>query len=175
MVEDIKAAATYLSILDNVDPTRIGVLSVCAGGGYALAATSMDPRIRALAAVSAVNLGGYIRSLPKDTPHVIMAQAGEAHIDYARTCAVKYLPFMPAQSEVAKDTPTLEVEESEYYLTPRGQYKTSVNRAAIWSYDILAQHNSFAFLDWISSRPILLVAGSKADTLFFIEDAYKAS
>ncbi|KAF9373954.1 hypothetical protein CPB97_000213, partial [Podila verticillata] len=93
MIEDIKSAVTYLSTLDHVDPARIGVLGICAGGGYALAAASQDPRIKAVATVSGVDIGSFIRTIPKETLDGIIAQGAQARIQYARGGEVQYLPI----------------------------------------------------------------------------------
>lgn len=60
-VDDISAAVDYLITLAEVDPERIGVLGICAGGGYATAAAMMDTRLKAIGTVSAVNYGQMYR------------------------------------------------------------------------------------------------------------------
>ncbi|KAF9303214.1 hypothetical protein BGZ74_004185 [Mortierella antarctica] len=142
-------------------------------GGYALAAASLDTRIKAVATVSGVDLGGFIRTIPKETLDGIIAQGAQARIQYARGGEVQYLPIVPNKEDINRDTTDLMREGSDYYLTPRGGYPTSINRTAAWSYDLMAQYNSFSFLDWISPRATLLIAGTKADTLCYSEEAYK--
>ncbi|KAF9585174.1 hypothetical protein BGW38_003567 [Lunasporangiospora selenospora] len=173
MTEDVKAAVTFLTLQEQVDPERIGVLGVCAGGGYAVLATSTDYRIKACATVSGVCLGGFIRSIGKEALNAIMVDAGKNRTEVANGGEVRYLPIVTALNEVTPETPELLREGGDYYLTPRGSYKTSINRSAVMGYDRLATFNAFAFADWISPRPLLLIAGDKADTLAFSEEAYK--
>ncbi|RXG41777.1 hypothetical protein VDGE_30529 [Verticillium dahliae] len=60
-VSDASAVADYLQGLEYVDPNRIGIVGICAGGGYATAAATSDHRFKALAVVSPVNMGLGVR------------------------------------------------------------------------------------------------------------------
>ncbi|KAG0368992.1 hypothetical protein BGX24_002591 [Mortierella sp. AD032] len=144
--EDIKSAVTFLSLEEQVDPKRIGILGICAGGGYVLFAAPMDHRIKAVATISGVDLGAFIRTIPK--------------------------PTLDAERDHGPD-PELMAEGANYYLTPRGGHPSSINRTTVWSYDRMAIYDSFAQLDQISPRPVLLIAGSKADTLLYSQKAFE--
>ena len=45
--EDFQAAVDFLSVQDNVDPERIGILGICGWGGMALNTAAIDTRIKA--------------------------------------------------------------------------------------------------------------------------------
>ncbi|GJJ68144.1 uncharacterized protein EMPS_00490 [Entomortierella parvispora] len=159
-LEDAKSAVTFLSANDKVDPKRVGILGICAGGGYSIAASSTDSRVKAIATVSMVDVGLlFAGSLPKE---VLLAQSGENRIEYSKGGEVKYLPYIP---EIKEDSIVLMREAADYYLTPRGGHKNSVNKFALWSYDTIAAYDSFSKIERLSPRPLLLVAGSAADTL----------
>ncbi|KAG0203382.1 hypothetical protein BGX28_004305 [Mortierella sp. GBA30] len=170
--EDIKSAVTFLSLQEQVDPSRIGVVGICAGGGYAIFGASTDHRIKAVATVSGVDLGAFIRMIPKANLDAILDDASQARIEYAKTGEVKYLPILPQLNEVNDETAALMAEGADYYLTSRGGHPNSINRTAVWSYDSLAIYDSFAQVDQISPRPLLLIAGSKADTIMYSEKAF---
>jgi carboxymethylenebutenolidase len=50
VVRDLKAAQTFLRADKHVDPSRIGAIGWCMGGGYALAFAVADPNLKAVAA-----------------------------------------------------------------------------------------------------------------------------
>ena len=49
--EDFQAAVDFLSVQDNVDPERIGILGICGWGGLALNAAAIDTRVKATVAL----------------------------------------------------------------------------------------------------------------------------
>jgi fermentation-respiration switch protein FrsA (DUF1100 family) len=140
--------------------TYLGILGVCAGGGYAIFAASTDPRVKAIGTVSMVCVGALFTAIPEKSLTGLIVQAGEARAECAMTGQVKYLPYVPSQDRLSADSSVLMREGSEYYLTCRGSHPRSVNRFALWSYDIIPTYESFESL---SPRP--LFAGKDADTI----------
>ena len=65
--EDFCAAVDFLSVQENVDPERIGIIGICGWGGMAINAAAIDTRIKATAAMTMydmtrVNANGYFDS-----------------------------------------------------------------------------------------------------------------
>lgn len=178
-VDDIRAAIDYLTTLPYVDNERIGAMGVCAGGGYTMSAVQTDIRIKAAAGVCAWNVGTWIRDgLPFQGKNAAMpaalkaaAAARTAEANGGEPQYVGYVPNSPA--EFTETTPTIMKEASDYYMTERCQYPTAVNKMAVQSLDRLAAFDAFQFLDTVSPRPILLIVGSLADTIFFSKEAYE--
>ncbi|WP_019074849.1 alpha/beta hydrolase [Streptomyces hokutonensis] len=172
-VEDLKAAVSYLGTLDGVDPERIGVLGICASGGYALAATATDPRIRAVATVSAVDISRQFR-LGADggqDPAVVrglLAAAAEA-----RGADVQRFPIFPATEEEARAGGPHVHEGWEYYCTPRAQHPRSAKSLTWSSVDRIAGFDAFSSLGLIAPRPVLLIAGRAAVTSWMSVEAYQ--
>ncbi|MBQ3405774.1 MAG: alpha/beta hydrolase, partial [Lachnospiraceae bacterium] len=62
--EDFMAAVDFLSLNENVDPDRVGILGICGWGGMALNAAALDTRVKATVAstmydMTRVNEKGY--------------------------------------------------------------------------------------------------------------------
>ncbi|KAF9932114.1 hypothetical protein FBU30_008928 [Linnemannia zychae] len=169
--EDNKAAITFLSCIDKADPDRVGLLGICAGGGYSIFTASQDLRIKALATVSMADIGYLFRGAPQDLFHTSQVEAGKALDKYYKTGQVDYLPIVPEQGDIPENATPLMREGSEYYRTPRGAHPRSINKMAAWSYDWFAVFDAFIAIDRISPRPLLLIAGSEADTLYHSEIA----
>ena len=56
-IEDIRRAADILLQYPGVDANRVGILGICGGGGYTLAAAQTDKRFKAVATLSMFNTG----------------------------------------------------------------------------------------------------------------------
>jgi fermentation-respiration switch protein FrsA (DUF1100 family) len=174
--EDVRAAVTYLSLRDDVDPERIGALGICASGGYVPYAAQTDLRIKAVATVSAVCTGrmardGFLPGLggPEALRQSLQA-AGEARITEAKGEEAPANPSLPptvddVPAEAPADIKTL----AEYYKTPRGQHERSPGLFATRSASLLGNFDAFAFNNLISPRPLLMIAGEDAGTKFYSE------
>jgi dienelactone hydrolase len=157
-IEDIKAAVSFLSTLPGIAAERIGVLGICASGGYAIAAAAGDRRIRAVASVAAVDVGLQMRvgADGQQDPAVLDALlegAAQARSRAARGEAMGALPVFPANEEEARAGGQHVFEGWDYYCTPRAQHPRSA-RALSWdSLDRMATFDAFRFIDMIAPRP----------------------
>ena len=178
-VEDIRSAVDFLTSLPYIDNEKISAMGICAGGGYTMSAIQTDIRMKAAAGISSWNVGSWIRDgLPPQGRCVKMQEAlktaAECRTREANGEDITYVGYVPnSPEEFSDDTPVIMKEASEYYRTPRCAYPTSVNKMALQSLDRLCAFDAFQYIDTVSPRPILLIVGSKADTKFFSEDAYK--
>lgn len=177
-VNDIRCAIDYLDSLPYVDENKIGALGICAGGGYTMSAAQTETRIKAAAGVSTANFGILVRNGLGNTQSVeelqkLLNEVGKQRTREAQGEKIKYVGIVPENpNELTKDTPVLYKEGYEYYHTPRGSYPTAPSIMPFISFGYLASFDAFEFIETISPRPILLIAGTEADTLYFSEDAY---
>ncbi|KAL8936541.1 MAG: hypothetical protein Q9216_004885 [Gyalolechia sp. 2 TL-2023] len=183
-VEDVKAAVSYLTILKGkVDPERIGVLGICASGGYTSYATQSDSRIKALGTVSAacvgrMTRGGSVhRENSQENPEVIAAALGAAAQWRNRVANNEHLqpPKMIDITTMSDDTDSFLKDAADYYQTPRGHHDRSDQRIPPVSSDLMISYDSFNFQHLISPRPLLMIHGSEAQTLHYSETAVKAA
>jgi fermentation-respiration switch protein FrsA (DUF1100 family) len=178
-VEDIRCAVDYLSNHPFIDESRVGALGICGSGGYVVNATQTEYRIKAVAGLSSVDLGGLFRNgfegvttLPeRQTMLEEVAKQRSKEANGESTLLISIVPDSP--DEINDDTPTLYREAYEYYRTPRGNHPNSPNRMMFTSIDRIMAYSSYDQVDTISPRPLLLIAGSEADSLYFSEEAYK--
>ena len=177
-IEDISCALDYLSILPQVDVNNIGVLGICAGGGYALNAAQIDSRIKAVATVSLFDIGdarreGVDKSVTLEQRMQRVRQMTEQRTREARGEPVKYVAIVPeSPAQFTDKTLTLYREGYEYYRTARGQHPNADNRQVFIAGLAQLAFYPVAHMDVISPRPVLLIAGEKADTRFYSQIAY---
>lgn len=177
-VEDIRSAVDYLVSLDYVDETKIGAMGICAGAGYTMNAIQTEARIKAAAGISTWDVGDSAKNgfpgvnIP-NFMQKLLDEVAEARTKEARGGEPKYWNYVPAtEADIDENTSVIQKEAYEYYRTDRCSYPTSVNKYLVSSNDKLAAWDAFAHIDTVSPRPVLFIVGSKADTLYFTNDAY---
>jgi len=177
-VEDIRCAVDFLSNHPQVDPDRIGALGVCAGGGYTVNAAQTEARIKAVGTVSAFDVGsarreGVPRGLfSEEFRGRRLKEIGEQRTKEAAGEPLRMINFVPMSAEeITEDTPELYREGYDYYCTPRGQHPNAPGEYVFTSLDKQMAFDAFAHVESISPRPLLMIAGSEADTRYFSEEA----
>jgi uncharacterized protein len=174
--EDVKSAVTFLETRGEVDEQRIGALGICASGGYVPFSAETDRRIKAVGTVSAVDMGDFVRSGLRNSviPNLehLLEESNKARIEEAKGQPPRLEHIVPNTPEqVPKDAPSSIREATDYYRTPRAQHPNSQNWILVRSIDRIAEYSSYDHVDMISPHPLLMIAGTKADTRYFSEMA----
>lgn len=160
-VEDIRSAVDYLTTLNFVDENRIGVLGVCAGGGYAVNAAMTERRIKAVGTVVSANIGRVNResSDPIKTLEAIAKQR-TAEARGAETMITNWIPRNQEEREQAGITDIDIVEAVDYYTTSRGKSPNSPNKLNFTSLDLVIGFDAFHLADELLTQPLQIIIGS---------------
>lgn len=176
-VEDARSAVDYLTTLLFVDRERIGALGICAGGGYVISMAQTEHRIKAVATVSAVDIGETFRSGWSGNTSVAEQIKTLEAVAKQRTAEANgtepmMIPYVP--DTVDKNTEPDLTEAHEYYRMPnRWQHPNSPNRFLFSSVDKIMAFSAFDRIDTLLTQPLLLIAGSKAGSRWQSEKAFK--
>ena len=175
-IEDFKAAVSYLNIRPDVDPARIGLLGICASGGYVIPAAAGDRRVKAVATVAAVDVGQQIRVGPdgKQDPAVLDALlqgAAQARTAAARGDLIGSVPIFPATEEEAQAGGLHVWEGWNYYCTSRCDHPRSAKSLTWDSIDRMVTFDAFRFIGLIAPRPLLMITAENAVTAWMTHDA----
>ena len=178
--EDFMAAVDFLSVQDNVDADRIGVIGICGWGGMALNAAALDTRVKATVAVTMydmtrVTANGYFDSENSEEARfekkkALCALRTEEYKsgEYSRAGGCVPLP-------VPEDAPFFVKDYSEYYKG-RAYHARSLNSNEGWaSIGCMSFFNQpiLKYSNEIRSA-VMIVHGDKAHSFYFGKDAFEA-
>ena len=176
--EDFQAAVDFLSVQENVDPERIGILGICGWGGMALNAAAIDTRIKATVAstmydMSRVNARGYFDAEDSEAARFEKRRALNAQ----RTADYKSGEYARAGGVVdplPEDAPDFVRDYHAYYKTPRGYHPRSLNSNQGWNVTSTLSFLNMPILQYSQEirSAVLLVHGEKAHSCYFSRDAF---
>lgn len=177
--EDFSAAVDFLGLQNNVDREKIGIIGICGFGGFALNATAIDKRVKAVVAstmydMTRVMSKGYNDETTLEQRTKTLEQLGEQRWKDAEAGTFAYGPeYNKAPKD---DDPQFVKEYYDYYRTPRGYHERSVNSGNSWTATTPLSFMNMPILSYIkeiSPRPLLIIAGEKAHSRYFSETAFQ--
>ncbi len=178
--EDFMAAVDFLSVQDNVDAEKIGIIGICGWGGMALNTAALDTRIKATVVstmydMTRVNANGYFDSEDSEEARFAKKQAMNAlrteeykKGEYSRAGGCLPLP-------VPEDAPFFVKDYSEYYKG-RCYHARSLNSNEGWNSLGCQSFMNQPILKYSNEirSAVLIMHGDKAHSYYFGEDAYEA-
>lgn len=177
--EDFQAAVDFLSVQENVDPEKIGIIGICGWGGMALNAAAIDTRIKATVAstmydMSRVNAKGYFDSEDSEEARyekrkTLNAQRTE---DYKNG---KYALAGGVVDPLPEDAPFFVKDYYDYYKTDRGYHARSLNSNGGWNITSSLSFLNMPILQYSQEirNAVLLIHGDKAHSCYFSRDAFE--
>lgn len=178
--EDFQAAVDFLSVQENVDPERIGIIGICGWGGMALNAAALDTRIKATVAstmydMTRVNAKGYFDAEDSadaryEKKRALNAQRTADYRSGAYALAGGVVDPLP------DDAPFFVKDYYDYYKTPRGYHPRSLNSNNGWNVIGCMSFLNQPILQYVNEirSAVLVMHGEKAHSCYFSRDAYAA-
>lgn len=177
-VEDFQAAVDFLSVQDNVDPEKIGILGICGWGGMALQTACVDTRIKATVTstmydMSRVAGNGYFDSEDdEESRHNMRVMVNKQRTEDFRNG--EYVRQGGVVDPLPEDAPFFVKDYHSYYKTERGYHARSLNSNEGWNATAgtsLMNTRLFTYSKEIRSA-VLMIHGEKAHSCYFSKDAY---
>ncbi len=176
--EDFSAAVDFLSLQENVDENKIGIIGICGWGGMAINASSMDTRIKATVSstmydMTRVNARGYFDSMDEDERYQLKKSLNAQRIvDYKKGY---YETAGGVVDPLPEDAPFFVKDYYDYYKTDRGYHSRSLNSNSGWNITSSLSFINMPILKYSSEirSAVLMIHGEKAHSCYFSKDAYE--
>lgn len=176
--EDFQAAVDFLSVQENVDSDRIGIIGICGWGGLALNAAALDTRIKATVTstmydMSRVNAKGYFDS--DDSEKARYEKRKALNAQRTRECKEGfYVRGGGVVEQLPDDAPFFLKDYYDYYKTDRGYHNRSLNSNEGWNVTGCMSFMNLSILQYSNEirSAVLMLHGEKAHSCYFSKDAF---
>ena len=177
--EDFQAAVDFLSVQENVDPEKIGIIGICGWGGMAVNAAAVDTRIKATVAstmydMTRVNAKGYFDGEDSEEARYEKRRAMNAQRieDYKKG---SYALAGGVADPMPEEAPFYFKDYHNYYKTKRGYHARSLNSNGGWNVTSALSFLNMPILQYADEirSAVMLVHGEKAHSCYFSKDVYK--
>lgn len=177
-IEDIHGMADFITQYSGVDTSRLGLLGICGGGGYSLKAAQTDKRFQSVATLSMFDSGlvrrnGYMDS-QLATIQERFKQATEARAQEVAGGEIIYAGDAKLTDEQIAALPFDLYRQGFEYYGKTHAHPNSTFKYTMSSLMDLMSFDAASNMDLIN-KPLLMMAGSKADSLYMTEKAFKGA
>lgn len=173
-VEDIRCAVDFLMTLSYVGENRVGLLGICAGGGYAVNAALTEHRFKAVGTVVASNIGRAFRRMqPMADVLKILDAVGQQRTIEARGGAQRRDPWIPDTLEEAQAAGVTDpdvLDAIRFYRTPPWRHANSTNRVYFRSFGALLGFDAFHLVPELLTQPLHVIVGGRIGITGSYED-----
>jgi len=174
-IEDIRGMADFITQYAGVNADKLGLLGICGGGGYSLKAAQTDKRFKVVATLSMFNSGvvrrnGFMNS-GLSTIQQRLKQASEARALEAAGGEIRYAADTEITDDMADKMQYDLYREGHYYYHRTHAHPNSTFRYTMSSLLDLMEFDAATNMDLID-QPLLMMAGSKADTYYMTDSAF---
>ena len=176
--EDFQAAVDFLSVQEEADPDKIGIIGICGWGGMALNTAALDTRVKATVAstmydMSRVGAKGYFDANDSEAER----HAQRTALNVQRTADYKSGVYARAGGVVdplPDDAPFFVKDYYAYYKTPRGYHPRSLNSNQGWNVTGTMSFLNQPILQYSNEirSAVLLIHGDKAHSCYLSRDAF---
>lgn len=175
--KDFCAAVDFLSVQENVDPEKIGIIGICGWGGMALNAAAIDTRIKATVAstmydMSRVTANGYFDAMSEDDRYQLRVQLNQQRTQDYKNGSYALAGGLP--EEAPEDAPFF-VKDYVAYYKHRAYHKRSLNSNGGWNMTSSLSFLNMPLLSYTGEirNAVLVIHGEKAHSCYFSRDAFK--
>ena len=176
--DDFSAAVDYLSLKENVDPEKIGIIGICGWGGYAINCAAQDPRIKATVAstmydMSRVTTFGYNDTTTEDQRYETKKKLCAQRLEDYKNGTYKRGGGLP--DKCPEDAPLFVKQYCDFYKTKRGFHKNSLNSSEGWNATASLSLMNTKLLEYAHEirNAVLVIHGELAHSLYFSKTAFE--
>lgn len=180
--EDFSAAVDFLSIQDNVNPEKIGILGICGFGGFAINTAAIDTRIKATVAITMydmtrVSAKGYNDSVDEKGRYEMKVALNKQRTEDFKNLlnGGTYAKAAGLPDKLTGEEPLFIQQYFDYYKTKRGFHPRSINSNGNWNQTSSLSLINQPILQYAGEiqSAVMVVHGEIAHSRYFGEDAFK--